>query len=86
MDVILYTKIAHIYIVFTHWQSDHRFRSASLPRNFHKVNFGVGIFGKSHSEDKDGKTPAGSVNLLDDTLLESPISVAGAKMSQSLPY
>ncbi|XP_047543754.1 ras-specific guanine nucleotide-releasing factor RalGPS1 isoform X1 [Vanessa atalanta] len=63
-----------------------KFRSASLPRNFHKVNFGVGIFGKSHSEDKDEKTPAGSVNLLDDTLLESPSSVSGAKMSQSLPY
>lgn len=44
------------------------------------------IFGKSHSEDKDEKTPAGSVNLLDDTLLESPSSVSGAKMSQSLPY
>ncbi|XP_039763269.1 ras-specific guanine nucleotide-releasing factor RalGPS1 isoform X2 [Pararge aegeria] len=49
-------------------------------------SLGSNIFGKSHSEDKDGKTPAGSVNLLDDTLLESPISVAGAKMSQSLPY
>lgn len=31
------------------------------------------IFGKSHTEGKmDDKTPAGSVNLLDDTLLESP--------------
>ncbi|XP_023951572.1 ras-specific guanine nucleotide-releasing factor RalGPS1 isoform X2 [Bicyclus anynana] len=49
-------------------------------------SLGSNIFGKSHSEDKDGKTPAGSVNLLDDTLLESPVSVAGAKMSQSLPY
>lgn len=34
----------------------------------------------------DEKTPAGSVNLLDDTLLESPGSVAGDKMSQSLPH
>nr|XP_013189124.1 unnamed protein product [Amyelois transitella] len=63
-----------------------KFRSASLPRNFHKVNFGVGIFGKSHTDEKmDEKTPAGSVNLLDDTLLESPGSVACDKMSQSLP-
>ncbi|XP_045509642.1 ras-specific guanine nucleotide-releasing factor RalGPS2 isoform X1 [Colias croceus] len=62
-----------------------KIRSASLPRNFHKVNFGVGIFGKGHSEDKDGKTPAGSVNLLDDTLLESPSSMVD-KMSESLPF
>ncbi|KOB66156.1 Ras-specific guanine nucleotide-releasing factor RalGPS1 [Operophtera brumata] len=47
-----------------------KFRSASLPRNFHKVNFGVGIFGKGHTDEKmDEKTPAGSVNLLDDTNL-----------------
>ncbi|CAH2985416.1 unnamed protein product [Chilo suppressalis] len=64
-----------------------KFRSASLPRNFHKVNFGVGIFGKGHADEKaDEKTPAGSVNLLDDTLLESPSSVADDKMSQSLPH
>nr|XP_049695598.1 ras-specific guanine nucleotide-releasing factor RalGPS2 isoform X2 [Helicoverpa armigera] len=64
-----------------------KFRSASLPRNFHKVNFGIGIFGKSHTDDKmENKTPAGSVNLLDDTLLESPSSVSGGKMSQSLPH
>ncbi|XP_047524111.1 ras-specific guanine nucleotide-releasing factor RalGPS1 isoform X1 [Pieris napi] len=62
-----------------------KFRSASLPRNFHKVNFGVGIFGKGQNEDKDGKTPAGSVNLLDDTLLESPSSVV-AEISESLPF
>ncbi|XP_059055350.1 ras-specific guanine nucleotide-releasing factor RalGPS2 [Achroia grisella] len=63
-----------------------KFRSASLPRNFHKVNFGVGIFGKNHADDKmDEKTPAGSVNLLDDTLLESPGSVAGDKLSYILP-
>ncbi|KAL4717514.1 hypothetical protein ACJJTC_000663 [Scirpophaga incertulas] len=64
-----------------------KFRSASLPRNFHKVNFGVGIFGKNHTDDRvEEKTPAGSVNLLDDTLLESPGSVCGEKMSQSLPH
>lgn len=45
------------------------------------------IFGKSHVDEKmDEKTPAGSVNLLDDTLLESPSSVAGSKMSKSLPH
>ncbi|XP_028032977.1 ras-specific guanine nucleotide-releasing factor RalGPS1 isoform X2 [Bombyx mandarina] len=50
-------------------------------------SLGSNIFGKSHTEDKmDEKTPAGSVNLLDDTLLESPSSVACAKMSQSLPH
>ncbi|XP_045784239.1 ras-specific guanine nucleotide-releasing factor RalGPS1 isoform X2 [Maniola jurtina] len=49
-------------------------------------SLGSNIFGKCHSEDKDERTPAGSVNLLDDTLLESPMSVAGAKMSQTLPY
>lgn len=49
-------------------------------------SLGSNIFGKSHSEGKDEKTPAGSVNLLDDTLLESPSSVSGTKVSQSLPY
>lgn len=45
------------------------------------------IFGKSHTDDKmENKTPAGSVNLLDDTLLESPSSISGGKMSQSLPH
>ncbi|XP_050684111.1 ras-specific guanine nucleotide-releasing factor RalGPS1 isoform X2 [Leptidea sinapis] len=44
-----------------------------------------GIFGKGNAEDKDGKTPAGSVNLLDDTLLESPSAVVD-KASQSLPF
>lgn len=45
------------------------------------------IFGKNHTDDKvEDKTPAGSVNLLDDTLLESPSSVAGSKMSRSLPH
>ncbi|CAH0716144.1 unnamed protein product, partial [Brenthis ino] len=49
-------------------------------------SLGSNIFGKSHSEDKDEKTPGGSVNLLDDTLLESPSSVSGNKITQSLPY
>ncbi|XP_026730176.1 ras-specific guanine nucleotide-releasing factor RalGPS2 [Trichoplusia ni] len=50
-------------------------------------SLGSNIFGKSHTDDKmENKTPAGSVNLLDDTLLESPSSVSGSKMSQSLPH
>ncbi|CAG9558403.1 unnamed protein product [Danaus chrysippus] len=50
-------------------------------------SLGSNIFGKSHSEDKDERTPAGSVNLLDDTLLESPSwPTAGAKTSKPLPF
>ncbi|XP_075990691.1 ral GEF with PH domain and SH3 binding motif isoform X2 [Anticarsia gemmatalis] len=50
-------------------------------------SLGSNIFGKSHNDDKvEDKTPAGSVNLLDDTLLESPSSVSGSKMSRSLPH
>ncbi|CAB3250149.1 unnamed protein product [Arctia plantaginis] len=50
-------------------------------------SLGSNIFGKNHTDDKvEDKTPAGSVNLLDDTLLESPSSVAGSKMSRSLPH
>ncbi|KAG7313002.1 hypothetical protein JYU34_000079 [Plutella xylostella] len=49
-------------------------------------SLGSNIFGKSHTDEKmDEKTPAGSVNLLDDTLLESPTSVPHDKMSISLP-
>ncbi|CAK1588825.1 unnamed protein product [Parnassius mnemosyne] len=63
-----------------------KFRSASLPRNFHKVNFGVGIFGKGQCEE----TPAGSVNLLDDTLLESPgstapVSIPPSELTKAVP-
>ncbi|XP_030026972.1 ras-specific guanine nucleotide-releasing factor RalGPS1 isoform X3 [Manduca sexta] len=50
-------------------------------------SLGSNIFGKSHVDDKmEEKTPAGSVNLLDDTLLESPSTVAGSKMSKTLPH
>ncbi|XP_038216438.1 ras-specific guanine nucleotide-releasing factor RalGPS1 isoform X2 [Zerene cesonia] len=55
----------------------------SNPVNF--VCLFEGIFGKGHPDDKECKTPAGSVNLLDDTLLESPSSMVD-KMSESLPF
>ncbi|XP_038216439.1 ras-specific guanine nucleotide-releasing factor RalGPS1 isoform X3 [Zerene cesonia] len=48
-------------------------------------SLGSNIFGKGHPDDKECKTPAGSVNLLDDTLLESPSSMVD-KMSESLPF
>lgn len=47
-------------------------------------SLGSNIFGKCHTEDRTAdKTPAGSVNLLDDTLLESPSSVCGSKLSHA---
>ncbi|XP_028174196.1 ras-specific guanine nucleotide-releasing factor RalGPS2-like [Ostrinia furnacalis] len=62
-------------------------QSKFIPTHRKCRSLGSNIFGKSHTEEKvDEKTPAGSVNLLDDTLLESPGSVAGDKMSQSLPH
>ncbi|XP_026314993.1 ras-specific guanine nucleotide-releasing factor RalGPS2 isoform X2 [Hyposmocoma kahamanoa] len=77
----------------------HRLGSGSLrlQGTYHQTKFipthrkcrslGSNIFGKSNTDDRmDEKTPAGSVNLLDDTLLESPTSVPGDKMSQSLPH
>lgn len=41
------------------------------------------FFGKNGTEDHniDDKTPAGSINLLDDTLLESPNSATNSNMS-----
>lgn len=45
------------------------------------------MFGKSNTDEKiEEKTPAGSVNLLDDTLMESPSSAVGGKLSQTLPH
>ncbi|XP_072930455.1 ras-specific guanine nucleotide-releasing factor RalGPS1 isoform X2 [Epargyreus clarus] len=76
----------------------HRLGSGSLrlQGSYHQAKFipthrkcrslGSNIFGKGHAEGKDGKTPAGSVNLLDDTLLESPGSQPSDNMSKSLPH
>ncbi|KAI8430869.1 hypothetical protein MSG28_001004, partial [Choristoneura fumiferana] len=58
------------------------YNSKFIPTHRKCRSLGSNIFGKGQSEEK---TPAGSVNLLDDTLLESPGSVAGDKLSQSLP-
>lgn len=44
-----------------------------------KLVIGGSIFGKGQAEERDAdKTPAGSVNLLDDTLLELPCANAAA--------
>ncbi|CAK1555027.1 unnamed protein product [Leptosia nina] len=56
-----------------------------VPTHRKSRSLGSNIFGKGQSEDKDAKTPAGSVNLLDDTLLESPGSTVD-KMRELLPY
>ncbi|XP_048005166.1 ras-specific guanine nucleotide-releasing factor RalGPS2 isoform X1 [Leguminivora glycinivorella] len=57
--------------------------SKFIPTHRKCRSLGSNIFGKGQS---DEKTPAGSVNLLDDTLLESPGSVVGDKLSHSLPH
>ncbi|KAI5641330.1 rasGEF domain-containing protein [Phthorimaea operculella] len=76
----------------------HRLGSGSLRlHTYHQAKFipthrkcrslGSNIFGKSHTDDKvSERTPAGSVNLLDDTLLESPGAVMPNKLSQTLPH
>ncbi|XP_041987821.1 ras-specific guanine nucleotide-releasing factor RalGPS1 [Aricia agestis] len=61
-------------------------QSKFIPTHRKCRSLGSNIFGKGHCEDKDEKTPAGSVNLLDDTLLESPSSVASYRMTKSIPY
>ncbi|XP_049884893.1 ras-specific guanine nucleotide-releasing factor RalGPS2 isoform X2 [Pectinophora gossypiella] len=62
-------------------------QSKFIPTHRKCRSLGSNIFGKSHTDDKmEEKTPAGSVNLLDDTLLESPSSLAGDKMSRSLHH
>ncbi|XP_053624041.1 ras-specific guanine nucleotide-releasing factor RalGPS2 isoform X2 [Plodia interpunctella] len=61
-------------------------QSKFIPTHRKCRSLGSNIFGKSHTDEKmEEKTPAGSVNLLDDTLLESPSSVVCDKLSQTLP-
>ncbi|KAJ0183848.1 hypothetical protein K1T71_000271 [Dendrolimus kikuchii] len=62
-------------------------QSKFMPTHRKCRSLGSNMFGKSHTDEKmDEKTPAGSVNLLDDTLMESPSSVLGGKLSHTLPH
>lgn len=61
-------------------------QSKFIPMHRKSRSLGSNIFGKNSTEDKsEDKTPAGSVNLLDDTLLESPGSVAEGHLTALFP-